>query len=64
MKMKYSKSQVSSVTKVFESNHEEANTIMIFHTLQQKTNAAVCSKDTCVLALKVFAYALNKVNEK
>ena len=54
----------SSVTKVFECSHEEANTVMIFHTLQQKTNVVVCSKDTDVLVLMVFAYALNKINEK
>ena len=37
---------------------------MIFHALQQKTNVAVCSKDTDVLVLSVFAYALNKINVK
>ena len=38
----------SSVTKVFECNHEKAYIRMIFHALQQKTNVAVCSKDTDV----------------
>ena len=37
---------------------------MIFHALQQKTNAVVCSKDTDVLVSVVFVYALNKINEK
>ena len=55
----------SSATKAFECNHEEGDTrIIIFHALQQKTNVVVCSKDTDVLVLIVFAYALNKINEK
>ena len=54
----------SSVTKFFECNHEESNTRIIFHALQQKTNVAVYSKDTDVLVLMVFAYALDKINEK
>ena len=37
---------------------------MIFHALQQKTNVVVCSKDMKVLVLMVFAYAINKINEK
>ena len=53
-----------SVTKIFKCNHEEADTRMIFHALQQKTNVAVCSKDRDVLILMVFAYAFNKINEK
>ena len=32
----------SSVTKVFDCNHKEVDTRMIFHVLQQKTNIAVC----------------------
>ena len=39
----------SSVTKFFEWNHEEGNTRIILHALQQKTNVAVYSKDTDVL---------------
>ena len=54
----------SIVTKVFECNHEKANTRMIFTGLQQKTNAVVCSKGTNVFVLLVFSYALNKINEK
>ena len=54
----------SSATKVFECNHEEADTRMIFHALQQNTNAVVSSKNMDVLVLMVFAYALNKINEK
>ena len=45
----------SSVTTVFEYKHEEADTTMIFLTLQQKTNVVVCSKDMDVLILMVFA---------
>ena len=54
----------SSVTKFFECNSKEGNTRIIFHALQQKTNVAVYSKDTGVLALMVFAHALKKINEK
>ena len=54
----------SSATKVFECNHEEGETRIIFHVLQQKTNVAVYLKDADVLVLVVFAYALNKINEK
>ena len=36
---------------------------MIFHVLQQKINVVVYSKDTDILVLMVFVYALNKVNE-
>ena len=32
----------SSVTKVFDCNHKEVDTRMIFPVLQQKTNIAVC----------------------
>ena len=32
----------SIVTKVFDCNHKEVDTRMIFHVLQQKTNIAVC----------------------
>ena len=56
-KMKYSKYQVVS-----QCNNEEGNTRTIFHVLQQKTNVAVYSKDADVLI--VFAYDLNKINEK
>ena len=54
----------SSVTKFFEYNNEEGNTRIIFHALQQKANVAVYSKDTDILILMVFAYALNKISEK
>ena len=53
----------SSVTKVFEYNHKEDDTRTIFHGLLQKSNLVVCSKDTDVLVLMVFAYTLNKINE-
>ena len=48
----------------FECNQEEVDTRMIFHASQQKTNVAVCSKDTGVLVLMVFVYALNIINQK
>ena len=47
-----------------ECNHEEFDTRMIFHASQQKTNVAVCLKDEDLLALVVFVYAPNKINEK
>ena len=53
----------SSVTKVFECNHEENDTRIIFHALQQKTDVVVCLKDTDVLVLLVFPYAPTKINE-
>ena len=61
--MKYSKYQVVSQS-FFECNNEESNTRIIFHALQQKTNATVYSKDKDVFDFIVFAYALNKINEK
>ena len=48
----------------FECNHEEADSRMIFHALKQKTNVLLCSKDTDILVLMVFVYALNKINGK
>ena len=53
----------NSVTKAFECNHEEDNTRIIFHALQQQTDVAVCLKDTYVLVLMAFAYALTEINE-
>ena len=37
---------------------------MAFHALQEKANGVVCSKDSDVLDLMVFAYALHKIYEK
>ena len=48
----------------FECNHEEANTRLVFHALQQNTNVVLCSKDRDIRVLMVFVYALNKINEK
>ena len=53
----------SSVTKIFECSHEESDSKIIFYALQQKTDVVVCLKDTNVLVLLVFAYALTKINE-
>ena len=52
----------SSVKKVFECNHEEHNTRIIFQALQQMADVVVCLKDTDVLVLLVFAYALTEIN--
>ena len=49
----------SNFTKVFDSNHKEGDARMIFHALQQKTNVLVCSKNTDVVVLVLFACALN-----
>ena len=47
----------------FECNQEEVDTRMIFYASQQKTtNVAVCSKDTDVLVLMAFVYAVSKIN--
>ena len=50
-----------SVTKVFKFNHEEGDTRIIFHALQQKTNVLVCLKDTDVLVLMVLLMLLIKL---
>ena len=42
---------------IFKSNHEEADTRIILHALQEYTKAVVVSKDTDVLILLVNAYA-------
>ena len=39
------------VEKLFESNHEEADTCMILHAIHKNTNAVIVSKDTDVLIL-------------
>ena len=51
----------SSVTKVFKFNHEEGDTRIIFHALQQKTYVVVCLKDTDVLVLMVLLMLLIKL---
>ena len=48
----------------FECSHEEVYTRMIFRALEEKINIVVCSKDTDVLLLMVFFYALNKIKDK
>ena len=53
----------SSVTKVFECNHAKADIRIIFHALQQKKKCSLF-KNTYALVMMVFAYALNKINEK
>ena len=58
--MKYSKYQVVS-QEFFECNQEEGNTRITPYALQQKENVAVYSKDTDVLVLMVFSYALIKL---
>ena len=39
------------VEKLFESNHEEADTCMVLHAIHKNTNAVIVSKDTDVLIL-------------
>ena len=45
---------------IFKSNHEEANTRIILHALQEDTKVVVVSKDSDVLILLVYAYAKYK----
>ena len=45
---------------IFKSNHEEADTRIILHALQEDTKVVVVSKDTDVLILLVYAYAKYK----
>ena len=42
---------------IFKSNHEETDTQIIQHVLQEDTKVVVVSKDTDVLILLVYAYA-------
>ena len=37
--------------KLFESNHEEADTCIVLHDIYKNTNAVIVSKDTDVLIL-------------
>ena len=45
---------------IFKSNHEEADTRIILHVLQEDTKVVAVSKDTDVLILLVYAYAKYK----
>ena len=54
----------SSNTKCFECNYKKADARIIFPSIKQKINVLVCSKGTDILVWMVFAYALNKTNEK
>ena len=45
------------------SNHEEADTKMILHALRENTNVVVVARDTDVLVLMVYAYALKDIKE-
>ena len=49
---------------LFECNHEEANTRMIFLALTAEDKCSALSKRGGYLVLMVFVYALNKINEK
>ena len=46
-----------------ECSHKGSDT-GIFHALQQKENVKICSKYTDVFLLVVFAYSVNKTNDK
>ena len=45
---------------IFTSNHEEADTRIMLHALEEDTHIAVVSKDTDVLILLVYVYAKYK----
>ena len=49
------------VEKLFESNHEEADTRMALHALYRNTNAVIVSEDTDVLILLVHMCALKNI---
>ena len=44
-----------------DCNHEEADTKILVHALREDTNVVVVARDTDVLILMVFAYALKNV---
>ena len=50
--------------KKFDCNHEEADTRMVLHALREDTNVVIISKDTDVLILLVYAYALKNISKK
>ena len=52
------------VENLFESNHEEADTRLVLHALYKYTNAVIVSKDTNVLILLVYMYALKNITSK
>ena len=45
---------------IFKSNHEETDTRIVMHALQEDTKVVVFSKDTGVLTLLVYTYAMYK----
>lgn len=47
----------SSTQKIFECNHEEADTRLVLHALLEDTKSVIVSKDTDVLVLLIYAFA-------
>ena len=45
------------------SNHEEAETKTVLHALREKANVVVVARDTDVLVLMVYAYALKDIKD-
>ena len=52
------------IEKLFENNHEEADIRMILQAIYKNTNAVIVSKDTDVLNLLVYMYALKNITSK
>ena len=52
------------LTNIGRCNHEEADSRMIYHALRSNTNVVVVSKDTDVLILMIYAYALYSIEEE
>ena len=52
------------IVKLFENNHEEADTRMVLHALYKNTNVVIVSKDTDVLILLVYMHALKNITSK
>ena len=53
-----------NIVKLFENNHEEADTHMVLHALYKNTNVVIVSKDTDVLILLVYMHALKNITSK
>ena len=49
---------------IFKCNHEEADTRMILHALLSEDDCVICSKDTDVMLLMLFAFAEYEVSHK
>ena len=58
----YDKIEVTTETCVtlFTCNHEEADTVMIYHALRQDIPIVIVSKDTDVLVLMIYAFSKHR----